>query len=397
MSVDLGDNFLVDQSKLQQYIEDEFVNKRKSPVLIPHVNPRSKDKFLPLNVVEQNLTQRAKEHFDIVIATIPDNYPPTSLEDFNYFYNDKGELRNKLKPEEAFHFVSQRHYEAIGDFIVRDIQLRMINECGLQEVWLPEDNQTAQLDSLKVTAMDQQKLIKSNIFLSPDALTADKLMLLIQGSGAVRAGQWARALCMNESLTTGSQLDYIKQAQQEGYGVIVFNPNLNKIPRVDVPDQYTKKGFFMTDKPTPLASNDYQRIPEHDSPPQHTITVWDQFVAKSAAKHIAIVAHSAGGYCTMRLLEARHPEALKRLRGIAFTDSVHSVSSSDPRPVQEFIVKNAINWVTSDRKLDTLERPASRYNCECRSAGHTKHENTSASCITSAFKFLADKVASASS
>ena len=34
----------------------------------------------------------------------------------------------------------------------------------------------------------------SFIFESPDARTADKLMIIIHGSGVVRAGQWARRL-----------------------------------------------------------------------------------------------------------------------------------------------------------------------------------------------------------
>ena len=33
---------------------------------------------------------------------------------------------------------------------------------------------------------------KSFFFMSDDALTCDKLMILIHGSGVVRAGQWAR-------------------------------------------------------------------------------------------------------------------------------------------------------------------------------------------------------------
>ena len=32
----------------------------------------------------------------------------------------------------------------------------------------------------------------SFIFMSDDAMTKDKLMILIHGSGVVRAGQWAR-------------------------------------------------------------------------------------------------------------------------------------------------------------------------------------------------------------
>ena len=54
-------------------------------------------------------------------------------------------------------------------------------------------------------------------------------MVIIHGSGAVRAGQWSRKLIINENINTGSQFPYIRQAIADGYGVIVMNPNLNEI------------------------------------------------------------------------------------------------------------------------------------------------------------------------
>jgi hypothetical protein len=45
----------------------------------------------------------------------------------------------------------------------------------------------------------------------------------------LRAGQWARRLCINDSLDTGSILPYLTQAKAEGYGVIVLNPNNNSV------------------------------------------------------------------------------------------------------------------------------------------------------------------------
>ncbi len=48
------------------------------------------------------------------------------------------------------------------------------------------------------------------IFHSEDLFTnTDLLAVLIQGVGAVRPGQWARALCINDSLDTGSMLPAI--------------------------------------------------------------------------------------------------------------------------------------------------------------------------------------------
>jgi hypothetical protein len=87
-----------------------------------------------------------------------------------------------------FHWVNQAHYDALGDTIYRyvcsslcdcvltsrHIQELMVSQFGLQEVLLPlNNNGTGPFN---------------NIFVSPDWKTAKKLMLIIQGSGAVRYG-----------------------------------------------------------------------------------------------------------------------------------------------------------------------------------------------------------------
>lgn len=56
---------------------------------------------------------------------------------------------------------------------------------------------------------------KSFIYMSEDALTnQDKLLVLIQGSGVVRAGQWARRLIINQDLDSGTQIPFINKAMQ---------------------------------------------------------------------------------------------------------------------------------------------------------------------------------------
>ena len=70
-------------------------------------------------------------------------------------------------------------------------------------------------------------------------------MVIIHGTGVVRAGQWSRKydllihgdlkdedcvefrLIINEGLEIGSQMAYIRRARAAGYAVIVTNTNLN--------------------------------------------------------------------------------------------------------------------------------------------------------------------------
>lgn len=93
----------------------------------------------------------------------------------------------------------------------------------------------------------------------------------------------------------------------------------------------------------------------------------------------------------MHLLREREKEILPRLKAIAFTDSVGSVLPKDPPAIVKFLKNNAINWVQSNKPLDEPEKSYGD-GCKCVSSGHPKHENTSASAITSVFRFLNSKV-----
>ena len=67
---------------------------------------------------------------------------------------------------------------------------------------------------------------KVNIFLSDDFYTnKNHCLVLIQGTGKCRAGQWARYLCVYENLRMGSMLPMIEFAKATGQSVIIMNPN----------------------------------------------------------------------------------------------------------------------------------------------------------------------------
>lgn len=72
-------------------------------------------------------------------------------------------------------------------------------------------------------------------------------------------------------------------------------------------------------------------------------------------KLFLVIPLTEGGICTAVLLEEMRDRVLKLLRGISFTDSVHGrraeALSAVPRA---FFCENAINWITSEKPLDTL-------------------------------------------
>ena len=270
------------------------------------------------------------------------------------------------------------------------------SQAGLNEVRVP------------INAPDPR--ITSPIFLSPDALTnPDVLMILIIGSGAVRAGMWARALCINNDLKLGTQLPYLEEAKKRNWGSIVLNPNETKAvvykEHKDTPTppassssstaapaptpeevQKAKEYYLNSDKKCQTFRGEVEGvypIPGSESPDRHAIYVYDNFISKAEAKQIVIVAHSAGGFSTMQLLRHR-PEIRKKITSIAFTDSVHSVSRSETQPVLSLLRATAVNYVRSNKPLDT--RLGRSEGCLCVSAGHERHEFTSGTAISSVFR-----------
>lgn len=361
---------------------------------------------------------------------------PKTLEEFEYAFNERGQLRH-TKTGEAFifnyredlHRWNQKRYEALGEIITQYVYQRLEEECNLTREILPVD------------ATEDEP--KSFIYLSEDALTnRDKLLLLIQGSGVVRAGQWARRLIINEDMDSGSQLPFIKRAMEEGYAVMVLNPNENYLevekpvatesggtgpgtesesasgPEQQQPPQpesssspegpeepaekrerkeereggSRKKRDFYEKYRNPQKEKETEQIPirENSTPEEHTLYVWDQFVSRAAARNVFVVAHSYGGLSFVELMIQRESEVKNRVCAVAMTDSVHNVWHQEAgKSILEWLQEHCYNWVSSSEPLDTLVE-SMLPDCPRVSAGTERHELTSWKSFHSIFKFFAE-------
>nr|CAD7198297.1 unnamed protein product [Timema douglasi] len=294
---------------------------------------------------------------------------PKTLKEFGYGFNEDGKLR-KLDPatgepgEEPFQFVvkddqdyNQRHYEALGEVLNEHVYELLETETNLYKLPVP---------------IDTKAEARTHVFVSVDIFSnTDKLLILVHGSGVVRAGQWARSIIINESLQQGSMLPYIKKARELGYAVLITNTN----------DNFK----FLNGKKINIKGS--------ADPKDHLNYVWKHYVKDVKAKHIAIVAHSYGGFVTVGLAKDHFSEFKERVIAVAFTDSVHSMSLQKvPKKVIEFLQKVGRNWVAHDEPLDApVKAPADEITRV--SAGHIQHEMTSWSCMESLFTFLQERYA----
>ncbi|XP_057309102.1 uncharacterized protein LOC130647308 isoform X2 [Hydractinia symbiolongicarpus] len=282
------------------------------------------------------------------------------LEDFGYYFDKDGVLKNLDGSGKGFIFQvyssqreNQLRYERLGNVVDKHIFQLLEKEAKLQRITIP---------------IDGKKGSRGFIFASTGYKKAEKLLLLVHGSGVVRAGQWSRRLIINNSLNKGSQLPYIQKAKQLDFGVLVLNSNQNHDDRGDT-------------------------IQGSETPEKHFHYVWKHFVASSKAKHVAIVAHSYGGVITVHEA-AINPEMRKRTFAVAFTDSVHGymgAMGSEKREFFDWMNKRVCNWVSSREPLD--ERLGSRQDdCVRMSAGTPVHEETSWKAFDSVWRFIEEKL-----
>ena len=231
---------------------------------------------------------------------------------------------------------SKLEYEELADGLTSTIQSSLISEYNLDEVWIP-------------LGVSYESGPRCNVFLSKNWFAStSKALLLIPGAGSVYAGLWSRSVCINESLNTGSMLPFIESAESEGYEVLIFNPNLCRDPG--------------TGRPIPLNENREA----------HGRYVWNNFIKKSRAREIYIVAHSCGGASTICLMNEFWNEFRERVRGIAFTDSVHNENGIDAEK-KRFLAEVARHWVASRLEGNVEIRKSGVVEV---SAGHHRHEYT---------------------
>lgn len=335
---------------------------------------------------------------------------PETLEDFEYAFNENGQLRHirtgdpfVFNAREDLHRWNQKRYEALGEIITQYVYGLLETQCDMTRVLLPVDAAEGEPTSF--------------IYVTDDALSnPSKLLVLIQGSGVVRAGQWARRLIINQDLDSGTQIPFITRAIQNGFGVMVLNPNENylEIEKPDTsspagsPDEQldepaekkerkddkegSKKKEFYEKYRNPQKEAETERIPIRDngSSEDHVLYVWDHFVSRAAAKNVFIIAHSYGGLSFVELMNQREAEVKNKVCAVALTDSAHNIWLQETsKTTQDWMQQNCCNWVSSPEPLDT-PLDSMLPDCPRVSAGTERHELTSWMSFDSIFRFFTE-------
>ena len=278
----------------------------------------------------------------------------------DYKYNENGELINK-KTGKKCGMLNKQEYDLVGMYVQKYVENLIITKFDLNILYVPnKDNNYEKRD---------ETIAQCKILTTKDFLTNPKCLILIQGTGVVRLGQWARSVCINENLNLGTMIPYVDKAIKKNYSVIIFNPNERK--------------DFKTE----------EKIEEFNTMEKHSVYVYNNIIKKNNnIKEIYIVAHSMGGECTVDILLNNKDDLIKRkIKKIAFTDSVHGEDYLKLGKVGiEIFREISRNYICSDKPAGTFIRDYTTLygGVDCYSSGHCKHEYTSGTAIDEIFKYF---------
>ncbi|KAF8357370.1 hypothetical protein PRIPAC_92365 [Pristionchus pacificus] len=253
-----------------------------------------------------------------------------TIADFGYHLVD-GKLRT-IEGDEGFKFTTQREYEQLGD-LIGDYVYELLEAEGVTKRYLEVGRN------------------RRFYFASRDYEKKHRILVLIHGSGVVKAGQWARRLIINESLERGTQLPYVKRALALDWGVVVINYNETCVGQT--------KGCH--------------------GPDAHGTTEM-----RFALKHrdalnaeIVVVAHSAGGGVISSAIKDMHRLGDDRVLCVALTDSWFSEGQN-----VGVVVVFAVNFHTTKKQLSRRAGVFQMFS------GDVTHEGSSSSCINACFALL---------
>uniref|UniRef100_A0A0K0F7I3 UPF0528 protein (inferred by orthology to a C. elegans protein) n=1 Tax=Strongyloides venezuelensis TaxID=75913 RepID=A0A0K0F7I3_STRVS len=262
------------------------------------------------------------------------------LDFLGYSFNDSGILVNK--DNKKFVFTTQKEYEILGEAITEYIYEILEKKFNLQKLYFDEDNTEE----------------SSFIYASQNYNDCSEIVIFINGSGVVRAGQWARSIIINENIHMGTQFEYYEKLSSNNRGIVVFNTN----------DNISKKGS--------TKKNSKDAI-------EHALFAYKKFIIPHKFSKIVIIAHSYGGTVTQNLLEI-FDNLNSNIKCVVLTDA-----SFNTKKVVEKKLKNVppiINYIISNKKLGEIIK---KDGCIVyASAGTEKHERTSGVCVEAAINYI---------
>ncbi|KAG0008755.1 hypothetical protein BGZ80_003083, partial [Entomortierella chlamydospora] len=188
-------------------------------------------------------------------------------------------------------------------------------------------------------------------------------------------GAWSRRLLCNRNVELGSVYSVVKQARDDGYGVMALNPN----------SHWWVDGRATVTVPT---KKDYKLIPGLGSPEEHVAYVLSNIVQNFASKEIFFIAHKYGAHALIQALYNQFDTYKDRVSAVAVIESTHTIDSFPTPEFKKWWSLNGAGYVHSeDTDKGKIEyKPYAGCNCVC--AGSVEFDFTLVEKMPDIFRFF---------
>ena len=258
----------------------------------------------------------------------------------------------------------------VYDEMARFVEAKIMSNYGFSPIQIPPST-------------SDEVVASTSILVSPDWVSATKILIIVQNQSGAQLGLFSRSLCLEQGLSKGSMLPYIERAVQEGYAVVVLRPNTNSILVQKVEGARPEKII----------------IRGSESPEIHALCVWENVIPLATrCSHIALLGYGNGASLCKDLFLRSAVQNSKIIRAFVTIEASHIVEGDDSNDIKSALGQLAVNMEccsTSPRGSNLVYR-RERLGCTSLSlglpAGVTEVVNVAASAhlaLAPVFNYLA--------
>ncbi|KAJ2451719.1 hypothetical protein EV183_003435 [Coemansia sp. RSA 2336] len=225
-----------------------------------------------------------------------------SLEDLGYQIDPADGRVRSLATNEPF------DYGAIGDKKqAHDLYQKLV--MAASRAMLDYLTDELQMEAIAVPSLSEPHC---HVYATRQALQKNKLVAIIVGNGNL-AGVWGWNVLVKQGANEGTAIQYIKDCQAQGVGVLVLNPNMNIVAPNGVAETYNS----FIGPSTPIRGS--------ETAEEHVGYVWSQLLRDSPVNSIAFITYNTAGIAIVDVLKHDYKRFVEKTACIAFIDSIHTL------------------------------------------------------------------------
>ncbi|KAG0046948.1 hypothetical protein BGZ83_007897 [Gryganskiella cystojenkinii] len=177
-------------------------------------------------------------------------------------------------------------------------------------------------------------------------------------------GGWSRRLVCNYTTEGGSVYSVVKKAHDEGFGIVILNPNA----------QYWVDG--QAEVQNPANRKQHILIPNLESPEKHVSYVLGNILRPTPCKEFFFIGHKYGCHSLMTALLEQFETFKNRVSAIALIEGTNSLHDETLKDFRKWWSLNAVGYAQSEVSEKGIIDYNVRMGCNCVRAGTEEFDAT---------------------